>query len=34
MLCVDQTFEWYEDVMVFPVYIFIFCIGATLGKDT
>ena len=24
MLCVDMTFEWYEDAMVFRAYIFIF----------
>ena len=31
------TFEWYEDAMVFCVFMFVFhffCLEATLGEDT
>ena len=30
----DLTFEWYEDVMVFRVFSFIFCLEPILGIDT
>ena len=29
-----MTFKWCEDAMVFHVFIFIFCLGPTLRKDT
>ena len=34
MFWIDLTFESYEDVMVSRVFIFIFCLEPTLGKDT
>ena len=33
MFWVDLIFEWYEDAMVFRVFIFIFCFEPSLGKD-
>ena len=30
MFCVDLTSEWYDDAMVFRVYICIFCLETTL----
>ena len=26
MLSADPNFEWYEDAMVFPLFIFVFCL--------
>ena len=34
MFCVDLTYEWYKDSIVFRVYIFMFCLEPTLGNDT
>ena len=34
MFCVDLTFESLEGAMVFRVYIFIFYLEPTLGKDS
>ena len=35
LIWVDVTFKWYEDAMVFHVFIFtIFCLEQMLRKDT